>query len=242
LAVFSIVLAVPKWENKDSSEIIKGIFKALNEGKPPMTTQPQQPTLFTDLLRRRLSGVIRPTARFLLRLGLTPNMVTVCGLAGHIIAAILIVNGSITLGGLLLLLFAPLDALDGAMARELGKTTRFGSFLDSVTDRYAELILWGGLLIHYMQLQDGLTCLVIYAAAAGSVLVPYIRAKAESLGSTAKIGLLSRVERYLILIPLLIFNLAIVAIWAIAILANVTAIQRIIYFRGEAEKTPQQNE
>ncbi len=203
-----------------------------------MTTANRQPVIFSDILRRYFRGILGTAARFLLRLGLTPNLVTLTGLGGHVAAAVLIAAGYIPFGGLLLVLFAPLDALDGAMARELGQPTRFGSFLDSITDRYAEFLLWAGLLFCYLQAQDNLTCLAIFGAAAGSALVPYMRAKAEALGFSARVGILSRVERYLILVPLLVFNQASLAIWIIAILSNVTALQRILFVRKESQCKP----
>jgi CDP-diacylglycerol--glycerol-3-phosphate 3-phosphatidyltransferase len=165
-------------------------------------------------------------------------MVTFSGLFGHLIAAALAYNNQMTLAGLVLLLFAPLDALDGAMARLKGNSSRFGAFFDSVIDRYSELIIMGGLLGFYIQAQDGVACLAVYAAAAGSILVSYMRARAEGLGMTAKIGLLSRVERYLILIPALIINHPLLAVWVIAVLANFTAIQRVLFVRSEACKLP----
>jgi CDP-diacylglycerol---glycerol-3-phosphate 3-phosphatidyltransferase len=195
----------------------------------------KQSLVFTDLVRHELGGFLNTAAGFLLRLGLTPNMVTFGGVIGHLAAAVLIANGSMTLAGFVVLLFAPLDALDGAMARKQGQPSRFGAFIDSVTDRYSEFILWGGLLVFCLQVQNWSGCLAVYLAAAGSTLVPYIRSRAESLGFTAKIGLLSRLERYLILVPAMIFNQPLWAIWIIAVLANITAFQRIFYVRKEAD-------
>ncbi len=200
-----------------------------------MMNQTKSPFIFTDLLRACLKSELEMGSKFLLDLGLTPDMVTLAGLGGHIAAAAVILGGNIQLGGLLLAVFAPLDALDGTMARRLGQPTPFGSFLDSVTDRYAEFILWGGLLGYFQQQQDWLTCLAVFGAAAGSALVPYMRAKAEALGFTAKVGILSRVERYVLLIPLLLLGQAQLAVWAIAVLANITAVQRIVYVKKESE-------
>ncbi len=193
----------------------------------------EQPMVLSDVFRKRFQANLNAAARFLLRLGLTPNLVTLGGLVGHLAAAALLVSGNVTLAGLTLLLFAPLDALDGAMARLLGKPTRFGAFFDSVIDRYSELILWGGLMAFCAQAQDWPGCVAAYAAAAGSILVSYTRARAEGLGFCPKIGLLSRMERYLILIPCLIFGQPGLAIWSIAVLANITALQRIVFVRSK---------
>jgi CDP-diacylglycerol--glycerol-3-phosphate 3-phosphatidyltransferase len=163
-------------------------------------------------------------------------MVTLGGLAGQVIASYFLAIGQMTIGGLLLVLVAPLDFLDGTMARLRGTPTRFGAFLDSVTDRYAELAIFGGLFIYFSQHQDWLSCALVYFAAAGSVMVSYIRARAEGVGYEAKIGLLSRVERYFILVPLLIFNLPFWAVIILAIFTNFTALQRIIHVYQQANR------
>ena len=79
-----------------------------------------------------------------------------------------------------------------------------------------------------------MACVLVFISAAGSVLVSYTKARAESLGFTAKIGILTRVERVLVLAPCLLFNIPIVALWIIAVLANVTAVQRILFVRRQA--------
>lgn len=183
----------------------------------------------SDFLRDKFKRVANIGATFLLKIGLSPNSVTYLGLLGHLLAAYFVANGMVSLGGVILLIMAPLDFLDGTMARMIGGSTTLGSFVDSVTDRYSEFIIFGGLLLYYLQEQNGLACVLVYLSVAGSILVSYIRAKAESLHLDAKLGILSRVERYIILIPGLIFNIPIVSLWIIAVLANVTAIQRIFH-------------
>jgi len=191
---------------------------------------------FTDFLRVVFKNVIDPIAAFLNRVGLKPNTVTLSGLIGHTVAAYLIARGEITWGGLLILVMAPVDALDGAMARLRGEPSKFGAFIDSVTDRYSELVLFGGLLVYFLTQNYWLGCGLVYLAAAGSVMVSYTRARAETLGFDGKIGLLSRVERYIILIPSLIFNVPVYGLGIIAVLANFTAVQRIWSVRKQAHK------
>lgn len=135
--------------------------------------------------------------------------------------------GNMTIGGLIILAMGPVDALDGTMARLRGEPSEFGAFVDSVTDRYSELVIFAGLLIFYAQQGDWTAALVTYVAAGGSVLVSYVRARAASLGYDTKVGILTRMERYLVLAPTLVLNIPLVGLWIIAILANVTAIQRI---------------
>jgi CDP-diacylglycerol--glycerol-3-phosphate 3-phosphatidyltransferase len=121
----------------------------------------------------------------------------------------------------------PLDALDGAVARAKGETKPFGAFLDSVTDRYSELVVFLGLLIHFLRIENSSAVIVTFVAAAGSILVSYTRARAEGVGYQVKAGLMTRVERYLVLVPGIIFGFPTISLWIIAILANITAIQRI---------------
>ena len=189
---------------------------------------------FTDALRKIFSGIGHSLAEFLNRHGVQPNTVTLMGLAGHFGGAVLAVTGHMTWAGIVILLLAPLDFLDGALARLKGKTSRFGAFLDSVTDRYSEFVILGGLLVYFLRQQEWLSCGAIFLAATGSVMVSYIRARAESLGFQAKIGLLSRVERYIILIPGLLFNIPAIAVWIIGVLSHFTAIQRIASVHRQA--------
>ena len=193
---------------------------------------------FTDYLRLYFKGAADSAAGFLLRLGLKPNSVTFAGLLGHIGAAILVVYGHIFWGGLVLLIMAPLDFLDGTMARMRGESSTFGAFVDSVTDRYSEFVIMGGLLIYYLMKQDWVACIGVYLAAVGSLMVSYIRSRGEGLGFNVKIGLLTRVERYIVLIPGLLFNFPRIAIWIIAVLANFTALQRIFFVRRESYSQP----
>jgi len=190
----------------------------------------------TGLLRGLFKGILDPIGAFLNRLGLAPNTVTLLGLTGNIVGAILIAKGNMLWGGLMVLLMGPVDALDGTMARLRGEPSDFGGFVDSVTDRYSELVIYGGLIYYFLSQGDALASLVVFIAASGSVLVSYVRARAEALGFDATVGALTRVERYLVLAPGLAFNYPLVAVWIIAIMANFTALQRIWYVRRQAHK------
>jgi CDP-diacylglycerol--glycerol-3-phosphate 3-phosphatidyltransferase len=112
----------------------------------------------------------------------------------------------------------------------------FGAFVDSVTDRYSELVILGGLLYYFAVQGDVLAVILVFSAAAGSVLVSYIRSRGQSLGWDTKIGLLTRMERYMVLAPSLVFNIPMVGLWIIAIFANLTALQRILDVRKQARK------
>jgi CDP-diacylglycerol--glycerol-3-phosphate 3-phosphatidyltransferase len=204
-------------------------------------SEKKQPMTLTDRLRIIFRGVTEPLAGFFNRIGLMPNTMTLLGLAGNVAGAILLAQGNMIWGGILILVMGPVDALDGTMARLRGMAGSFGAFVDSVTDRYSELIIFGGLIYYYAQQNDMVSTIAVYAAAAGSVLVSYIRSRGQSLGWDTKVGILTRAERYLVLAPALILgginsNIPLVGIWIIAILANVTAIQRIIDVRRQARQ------
>lgn len=192
------------------------------------------PVTLTDRLRGWFKWIVDPLGRFFLSLGMTPNMMTALGMLGNFLGAYFLSQGKLVLGGWLVLIMTPIDALDGTMARLRGDPGEFGAFVDSVSDRYAELAILGGLLYYFAMQGDALGSTLAFAAAAGSVLVSYVKARAESLHYEAKVGLLTRVERYLVLAPLLVLNQPIIALWILAILANFTALQRIWFVRKQA--------
>lgn len=187
-------------------------------------------------LRKTFKSILDKIAGFLINLGLKPNIITISGLIGNIVAAILIGSGQLFWGGVLAMLVGPFDALDGAMARLKNEPSKYGSFIDSVTDRYDELVLLAGLLVHFIMVDEWIGCVLVYFAAVGSVMVSYVRAKAEALGYSAKVGILTRVERYLILIPGIILGKPMISLAIIALLGNITAIQRFYFVRKQALK------
>ena len=191
---------------------------------------------FTDQLRRLFKGILDPIGAFLNRIGLTPNAITLLGLVGTTAGAYILSLGKMTTGGIVLLISVLVDALDGTMARLRSEPSDFGGFVDSVSDRYAEFITFGGLLYFFLTQENYPGVVATFLATAGSVLVSYVKARAEGLGFTAKVGLLTRVERYIVLIPLLIFNQPFIAVVLIAVLGNITAFQRILHVRVQGRE------
>ena len=199
----------------------------------------EEKVTLTDRFRIWFKGIVDPIADFLNRLGLTPNTMTILGLVGNIIGSVFLALGQMTIGGIIILLMGPIDALDGTMARLRGMDGQFGAFVDSVTDRYSELVIFGGLLYFYASQGDLLGTMLVFLAALGSVMVSYIRARGQSLGWDTKVGILTRMERYLVLAPALIIPipaLPLIGIGIIAIFANITAFQRIFDVRRQAYK------
>lgn len=195
----------------------------------------KKPT-FSDRARIVFKGILDPIGGFLNRVGLAPNTITLLGLAGTTIGAYMIARGHMTTGAFVLLASVLVDAFDGTMARLRGEPSDFGAFVDSVSDRYAELVTFGGLLYFFLTQNDTAGVAVSFLAAAGSVLVSYVKARAEGLGFTAKVGILTRLERYIVLIPLLVFNQPFIAAVIIAVLANITAYQRILHVREQGRE------
>jgi CDP-diacylglycerol--glycerol-3-phosphate 3-phosphatidyltransferase len=182
---------------------------------------------FTDWMRARFQGVLNAIGRLCLRVGISPNTMTLLGLTGSLLGAVLLGLGAIPIGGLVVLLSGATDALDGTMARLRGEATRFGAFLDSTSDRVAELCLFAALAIHFTLGNNVWGVALAFAAAIGSVMVSYEKARAEALGFDCKVGLLTRMERYMVLCPALILNIPLVGLGLVAVLGNFTALQRI---------------
>jgi CDP-diacylglycerol--glycerol-3-phosphate 3-phosphatidyltransferase len=187
-------------------------------------------------MRARFKTVLDPMAGFFNRLGLAPNTITLFGLAGNAVASVLLALGETRVGGVVVLVMGPIDALDGAMARLRGEPSNFGAFVDSVTDRWSELLILGGVIAHFALVQNTLGVVLSFVAAAGSVMVSYSKARAEALKFDCDIGLLTRLERYLVLSPALILNVPLVGVGIIALFANITALQRILFVRAQARR------
>ena len=160
-------------------------------------------------------------------LGVTPNMVTVGGLALNVGVAWVLATGHIRIAGGLLLIAGAADMLDGALARRTQKFTIFGAFLDSTLDRYSEAVVLLGLTYVEAQLHAELNVMLIVGTLTGSFLISYARAKAESLRLECKVGLLPRPERILILAIGLLFPILTPVLIILVVLTNLTALQRI---------------
>jgi CDP-diacylglycerol--glycerol-3-phosphate 3-phosphatidyltransferase len=188
---------------------------------------PPRPTL-TDQLRQRTRFIIDPVVETLARFKLSPDLLTVIGALTHVLFAYLIAIGEFRWAALAILLLSPLDALDGALARKLGrKQGGFGAFLDSSLDRLAEIVLYGGFIYYYYSTGNALMLAVAYLAATGSLMVSYARSRAESLGFEAKMGILSRVERYVVLVVFLALELPQIALPILAAFTYFTFFQRM---------------
>ena len=172
-----------------------------------------------------------PVGRALFRLHLRPNHLTMCGLVVSACAGAAFVFGHLPAAGVLLTLAGLFDLFDGSLARASGQATAFGAFLDSVIDRYSDIVVMLGIVVLYARMPHARGALLAMAGLAGSVMVSYTKARAESIGIECNVGMMERPERLICLIAGALLGLMEPALWVLAILANLTALQRIVFTR-----------
>ncbi len=193
-------------------------------------------------LRHNLAGRISgPVARIVSRTGLSPNTLTILGLLISIATAWVLATGHLFPGGFLVLLAGAFDLIDGAVARAAGKSTTFGALLDSTLDRLSEAVILFGLLVFFAARSLLQETLLIFATMVGSMLVSYIRARAESLGLRCEVGLFTRAERVIALALGLVLSpihplILIIALWILAVFTHITAAQRLVYTWWQTKK------
>jgi CDP-diacylglycerol---glycerol-3-phosphate 3-phosphatidyltransferase len=181
--------------------------------------------------------LLSPVVRTLTAAGVTPTMLTVAGLAGNIGAAGLIATGSLVAGGVVMLLASGLDMLDGAVARATGKASPAGALLDSVLDRLSEAAVLFGIMLYGLDQGRSDVAALAFAAVVGSLMVSYVRARAEGLGVSLTEGLFRRQERVVLTAGGLILGLLAPMLWVLAVLSLATALQRLV-LAGRAVREP----
>ena len=201
----------------------------------------QSKMTLTDYLRGRTKFIIEPVVTFLARYRLSPNTLTVIGMLAHFLFAWLIAVGQMRWAAVAIFFIAPLDAFDGALARKLGiRQGGFGAFLDSTLDRVAEIVLFGGFILYYVQQGELLWLAVAYVAITGSLMVSYTRARAEALGFDCKVGVASRVERYVVMTFFLFVNWPQIALALLAVFTYFTMGQRMWHVWQQARALSRQ--
>ncbi len=184
---------------------------------------------FTDWARTQAGVFLMPIARAMARLGIHPNTVTLVGFLLQAGVGVVFGLGYLMLGGWLLLVVAPVDALDGALARAIGRKSLFGAFLDSTFDRLSDAALILGLTVHYLRQGEHLEVVLLLISLVAALMVSYTRARAEALGFPCRVGLLTRLERIVLIAALSAVGLPTVMIWVLAVLSVFTVVQRILY-------------
>ena len=189
-----------------------------------------------------LFGQIKRIMVWLLsRLGVNPNLLTFLGLPFNCGAAVAFAYGRIRTAGVIILLAGLFDWLDGEVARISGRVTKFGSFFDSVIDRYSDMVLLLGIIVYFSK-QDQIGYIVLTAIVMmGAVLTSYTRARAENFVPRCRVGFMLRPERIITLIIGCLANHLLTALWILAVMTQLAAVQRIYYTWKELLKFPQTN-
>ncbi|HEX6256806.1 MAG TPA: CDP-alcohol phosphatidyltransferase family protein [Euzebyales bacterium] len=182
--------------------------------------------------RTATDRLVVPIGRSLARLGATPDGLTTFGVVATLAGAAVVVSGHHLVGALVLAVATAADALDGTVARLRDGATPWGAFFDSVSDRVSDVALFGAAL--WVVRGDAVLFSVGLVALAAAVVTSYIRAKAESLGWEATVGLLERPERVIVLIAGIGLGLLTLALWVLAIGGSITVAQRLRAVRGQA--------
>jgi len=185
--------------------------------------------MLTRFIGRYLSWPIDRLAALLASTGIPPNVITWSALVLNLWAGVLFAAGRFAAAGGFMILAGLCDLLDGPVARLQNRVSMFGGFLDSILDRYADLILFLGVLVYYARVNRFLDAFVAGGAMAGAVMVSYAKARAESLVPKSEVGFWDRPERLVLMILGALVNRMPVALWILAIGSNITVIHRIVH-------------
>jgi CDP-diacylglycerol---glycerol-3-phosphate 3-phosphatidyltransferase len=183
--------------------------------------------MLTRAIGRYVSWPLDRIAALLAPTGIPPNVITWSALVLNLWAGILFAAGRFAAGGGMMMLAGVCDLLDGPVARRQKRVSMFGGFLDSILDRYADLILFLGLLVYYASVNRFLYAVLAGAAMAGAVMVSYAKARAESLVPATDVGFWDRPERLLLMILGALVNRMPLVLWILAIGPNITVMHRI---------------
>lgn len=186
-----------------------------------------------EVIQTWLRAMAAPLARRLGNAGVSANQVTLAGFLVAATGALLVGLNLPVAGGIVFVLGSLFDLLDGVLARERNETSDFGAFLDSTLDRVAEALMFAALVYRFTVLEDPWLAALSVLALTGAFLTSYARARAEGLGLSCNIGLITRGERVLILAIGLIGNMVGPAVWVLVLLGGFTAAQRVDYVRRE---------
>jgi CDP-diacylglycerol--glycerol-3-phosphate 3-phosphatidyltransferase/CDP-diacylglycerol--inositol 3-phosphatidyltransferase len=196
-----------------------------------------------ERFRQFWTSLLSPIANLLLRLGVSPDAVTLVGTVGVSAGALYFFpRGELFVGVLVITAFVFSDLIDGYMARTSGRSSSWGAFLDSTLDRIADAAVFGGLVLYFADVEGDLlmASVALYCLVMGSV-TSYVRARAESLGMQAKVGIAERADRLVSVLVLTafsdLFNLPIlldVVLWALAVASTITVVQRMVVVRRQA--------
>ncbi len=191
---------------------------------------------YTRAIGLAADRIIRALVRTLALWRIHPNALTFLGLIINGFAAALLARGRFQAAAVVIMTAGLFDMVDGRVARETNRVTPFGGFFDSVVDRYSDLVLLMGLLVYYASINRFFYIVLTAVVMTGSVMVSYVRARAECIIPKCKVGFMERPERIVLLIIGALFDRMAAALWVIAVLANITVIHRMLYTWQETRK------
>lgn len=191
-----------------------------------------------ETLYPKVAPIAEAIASFLKAQDISPTQLTLAGVALSFFTGVIYAKGYLFLGGIALFVAGAADVLDGLLARTTGKTSSFGAFLDSVTDRYSDFFVFAGLATHYVAQGKVLLFLVTLGIILGSFVVSYSKARSENFIKECSIGGFGRAERVILLIiGSLITPLLSLVLWVLLVGTHVTAIQRILHTKKTLAET-----
>jgi CDP-diacylglycerol--glycerol-3-phosphate 3-phosphatidyltransferase len=184
-----------------------------------------------------VAELIEPSTQYLVKKRFKPDMLTMIGFGLNLVAAVLFGMDMLRWAGVIVLLAGIFDFLDGQVARAGRTATTFGALLDSTVDRYSEIVVWFGMVVSFIRAGSLWTSSALFFALAGSLMVSYVRARAEGLGEECKVGFMQRPERVVAIgVGALVGEIGLtVAVWAIAVLSNYTALHRVLHVRKRSK-------
>ena len=188
-----------------------------------------------EKVKDNVTAILQPSTNFLVRSRVTPDLLTMIGFVLNLVAATLFGLDEYRWAGLMVLVAGIFDLLDGQVARTGRTESKFGALLDSTVDRYSEIVVWFGLAVSFIRSGSLWTSSALFFALAGSLMVSYVRARAEGLGEESKIGFMQRPERVIALgVGGVVGVIGLTfAAWTIAILSNITVLERVFYVRRQ---------
>ena len=191
--------------------------------------------MFTDTVARPFRWLVEKLASGVAATRIHPDLLTWLSLLLSIWAGAFFAAGRFAAAGAIIIAAGFCDTMDGPVARRQGRTSEFGTFLHSILNRYADLVLFLGLLVYYARVNRFLYAVLAGVAMAGAVMVGYAQARAESLIEDCRVGFWSRPERIVLMILGALVNRMPLALWVLAIGPNITVIHRILHTWSETE-------
>jgi len=191
---------------------------------------------FTRAIGVSANSIIRVIVRGLALSKINPNVLTFLGLVINMIAGAFLAFGHFRTAGCVIIFAGVFDMVDGRVARETNRVTRFGAFFDSVLDRYSDIALLVGLLVYYGTINRASYVVLTAIVMAASVMISYTRTRAENIIPTCKVGFLERPERIVLLIIGALFDRMAPVLWVVAVLSNITVAHRMLFTWQEAKR------